>query len=102
MDVMDTDIFNALKTIISLREEIALKNLNNNQNYKKANAKKTTFINEAFDISNKLAPKEREVIQDILDMSVKETMEMDAIYLQGIKDCAALYEILIKEGLIIC
>ena len=94
---MDKDTYYSLKTIISIRKRYVINNLEGNLYYQNALAERQDLIDKVYEIAGNISDKDKAVLDDAFDISAKELMETEAIYLQGIKDCLLLFTALSNE-----
>ncbi len=94
---MDKDTYYSLKTIINVRKRYVINNLEGNLYYQNALAKRQDLVDKVYEIAGKITDKEKAILDDAFDISAKENMETEAIYLQGIKDCVSLFTALSNE-----
>ena len=94
---MDTNTYYSLKTLISMRKSYVINNLKIDPSYQRALNRKQDLVDKVYKIAGKITDKEKAILDDAFDISAKELMETEAIYLQGIKDCLLLFTALSNE-----
>ena len=94
---MDRNTYYSLKTIINMRKSYAMNNLKTKPSYQIALSRKQDLIDKVYKIAGKITDKEKAILDDAFDIGAKESIETEAIYLQGLKDCVTLFTALSNE-----